>query len=62
MYVMNRQTLWEYYLYLVEFSYNNEYHSSIGMALYQAFYGHPFRSHLSWDSLEDYILLGLHIL
>ena len=32
MYVMDRQTYLEDYLYLVEFSYNNGYHSSISMA------------------------------
>ena len=32
MYLMDRQTHWEDYLYLVEFAYNNGYHSSIGMA------------------------------
>lgn len=31
MYVMDRQSQWEDYLYLVEFTYNNGYHSSIGM-------------------------------
>ena len=32
MYVMDRQTHWEDYLYLVEFSYNNGYHNFIGLA------------------------------
>ena len=62
MYVMDRQTHWEDYLYLVEFSYNNGYHSSIGMAPFQALYGHPCRTPLSWDSLEDHILLGPEML
>jgi hypothetical protein len=31
MYVMDNQTQWEKYLPLVEFAYNNSYHSSIGM-------------------------------
>ena len=31
MYVMDQQTRWEDYLYLVEFAYNNGYQSSIGM-------------------------------
>ena len=62
MYVMDRQTHWEDYLYLVEFSYNNRYHSSIGMAPFQALYGHLCRTPLSWDSLEDHILLGPEML
>ena len=47
---------------MVEFSYNNGYHSSIGMAPFQALYGHPFPTPLSWESLEDRILLGLEML
>ena len=39
MYVMDRQNKWEEFLHLVEFSYNNGYHSSIGMAPFQALYG-----------------------
>ena len=30
---------WEKYLPLVEFAYNNSYHSTIGMAPYEALYG-----------------------
>ena len=46
----------------MEFSYNDEYHSSIGMAPFQALYGHPCCTPLSWDSLEDHILLSLEML
>ena len=55
---MDRQTHWQDYLNLVEFAYNNGYHSFIGMTPYQALYGHPCHTLLSWDSLEDHILLG----
>lgn len=58
MYVMDQQSRWEDYLYLVEFAYNNRYHSSIGMSPFQALYGHPCRTPLSWDRLEDRVLLG----
>ena len=61
MYVMDRQTLWEDYLYLVEFSYNNGYNILIGMTPFQALYGHPCHTLLSWDILEDCILLGLEM-
>ena len=43
MYVMDNQTQWEKYLPLVEFAYNNSYHSSIGMPPYKALYGRPCR-------------------
>ena len=58
MYVMDRHNRWEEYLHLVEFSYNNGYHSSIGMAPFKALYGRPCRTPLSWDNLEDRIILG----
>ena len=47
MYVMDRQNKWEEFLHLVEFAYNNGYHSSIGMAPFQALYGRPCRTPLS---------------
>jgi transposase InsO family protein len=53
MYVMDNQTQWEKYLPLVEFAYNNSFHSSIGMPPYEALYGRPCRTPLSWDRLED---------
>jgi hypothetical protein len=62
MYVMDRQTHWEDYLYLVEFAYNNGYHSSLGMSPFQALYGRPCRTPLSWDRLEDRVLLGPEML
>jgi hypothetical protein len=62
MYVMDRQNKWEEYLHLVEFAYNNGYHSSIGMAPFQALYGRPCRMPLSWDNLEDRDILGPDLL
>ena len=62
MYVMDRQVHWEDYLYLVEFSYNNGYHSSLGMSPFQALYGRPCCTPLSWDRLEDRVLLGPEML
>ena len=56
MYVMDRKVNQEDYLYLVEFSYNNGYHSSLGMSPFQALYGRPCRTPLSWDRLEDQVL------
>ena len=41
MYVMDNQTHWEKYLPLVEFAYNNSFHSSIGMPPYEALYERP---------------------
>lgn len=58
MYVMDRQVKWEDYLYLFEFSYNNGYHSSLGMSHFQALYGRLCRTPLRWDHLEVQVLLG----
>ena len=44
MYVMDFEGRWEKYLPLVEFAYNNSYHSTIGMAPYEALYGWKCRS------------------
>jgi hypothetical protein len=35
---------WESHLHLIEFAYNNSYHSSIGMAPFEALYGRPCRT------------------
>ena len=58
MYVMHQQSHWEKYLPLVEFAYNNSYHSSIGMPPFEALYGRPCRTPLSWDRLEDRVIIG----
>ena len=44
---------WSGYLPLVEFSYNNSYHSSIGMAPFEALYGRRCRSPVGWFSGQD---------
>jgi len=44
---------WEDYMSLVEFSYNNSYHSSIGMSPFQAMYGRPCRTPLCWTEVGE---------
>ena len=58
MYVMDHQVKWEEYLHLVELPYNNRHHSSIGMLPYEALYGRPCRTPLSWDKIEDQVSIG----
>jgi hypothetical protein len=58
MYVMDNQTQWEKYLPLVEFAYNNSYHSSIIMPPFEYLYGSPCRTPLNWDRLEDRVIVG----
>jgi hypothetical protein len=62
MYVMDNQTNWEKYLPLVEFTYNNNFHSSIRMPPYEALYGRRCRTPLSWERLEDCMTVGLELI
>ncbi|KAD3067208.1 hypothetical protein E3N88_35088 [Mikania micrantha] len=42
---------WDDHLPLVEFSYNNSYHSSIGMPPYEALYGRRCRTPVCWSEV-----------
>ena len=43
----------EEHLPLVEFAYNNSYQASIQMTPFEALYGRPFRSPLSWTEVGE---------
>ena len=47
---------------LVEFAYNNSYHSSIEMAPYEALYGRKSKAPLCWEEVGERKLLGLEII
>ena len=49
---------WDEHLPLVEFSYNNSYHASIGMPPYEALYGRKCRSPVCWDEVGERQILG----
>lgn len=49
---------WDEHLPLVEFAYNNSYHSSIRMAPYEALYGRKCRSPVCWTELGERSLYG----
>ncbi|KAH0723069.1 hypothetical protein KY289_006113 [Solanum tuberosum] len=49
---------WDDHLPLIEFGYNNSYHSSIQMAPYEAFYGRRCRSPIGWFKVGEEGLLG----
>ena len=55
---MDQQYHWEMYLPLVEFSYNNSYQSTIKMAPFEALYGRKCRTPISWNHVEDKIIVG----
>jgi len=48
---------WEDLLPLVEFTYNNSYQASIGMAPYEALYGRKCRTPICWDEIKEWHLL-----
>ena len=52
---------WDNHLPLIEFSYNNSYHSSISMALFEALYGRRCRSPVGWFEVGESSLLGPEI-
>nr|GFC34649.1 reverse transcriptase domain-containing protein [Tanacetum cinerariifolium] len=52
---------WDRHLPLVEFSYNNNYHTSIKVALFEALYGQKCRSPICWAEVRDAQLTGLEI-
>ena len=56
--VLDFHSSWVKHLPLVEFAYNNSYHSTIGMAPFKALYGRPCRLPVFWADLEDEHLHG----
>ena len=53
--VLDWGTDWVQHLSLVEFSYNNNWYSSIEMARYEALYGRRCRSPVCWDEPADVV-------
>ena len=52
---------WSDLLHLIEFSYNNSFQASIGMAPYEALYGRPCRSPSCWLEAGERGVLGPEI-
>ena len=59
--VLEFQDSWDEHLPLVEFAYNNSFHSSIGMSPYEALYRRSCRSPICWEEIGDRALLGPEI-
>ena len=49
---------WDMHLSQMEFTYNNSYQSSIGMALFEALYGRKCRTPVCWDEVGERRLIG----
>ncbi|GKG21578.1 putative reverse transcriptase domain-containing protein [Tanacetum coccineum] len=56
--VLDFEGSWDVHLPLVEFSYNNSYHSSVRCALFEALYGRKCRSPILWDEVGEGQLIG----
>ncbi|KAH0728122.1 hypothetical protein KY284_003987 [Solanum tuberosum] len=56
--VLELKGSWDDHLPLIEFAYNNSYHSSIGMAPFEALYGRRCRSPIGWFEVGEVALLG----
>ncbi|GJY06738.1 putative reverse transcriptase domain-containing protein [Tanacetum coccineum] len=52
---------WDTQLPLVEFSYNNSYHSSVKCAPFEALYGRKYRTPIAWAEVGESKLIGLEI-
>ncbi|GKD96991.1 putative reverse transcriptase domain-containing protein [Tanacetum coccineum] len=52
---------WDTHLSLVEFSYNNSYHSSVKCAPFEALYGRRCRTPIAWAKVGESKLIGLEI-
>ena len=59
---MELQDSWDKYVPLMEFAYNNTFHSSLGMASYEALYGRKYRTPIYWDEVEKRQLVGPKIM
>jgi hypothetical protein len=47
---------------LAKFSYNNSYQESIKMSYFEALYGRPCRTPLSWSESDERVILGPNIM
>ena len=52
---------WDRYIQLMEFSYNNNYQSSIGMAPYEALYERRCRTPMCWTELHEHEIISLDL-
>ncbi|GKA03282.1 putative reverse transcriptase domain-containing protein [Tanacetum coccineum] len=61
-YVIDFGKGWDIHIPLVEFSYNNSYHTSIKAAQFEALYGRKCRSPICWAEVGDAQLTGSEII
>jgi hypothetical protein len=59
--VLEFERNWEEHITLVEFIYNNNHQSTLGMAPYEALYGRRCRNPLCWEGIGDKKLYGVKL-
>jgi hypothetical protein len=62
MYVMDQPSKWEYYIHLVNFSYNNGYQASLKIIPFETLYSRKCNTPVSWDNPADRAVIGLDLL
>jgi hypothetical protein len=59
--VLNDGSKWDKHLPLADFSYNNSYQETIKMSPFEALYGRPCRTPLSWSESGERVIFDLNI-
>ncbi|KAE9588651.1 putative nucleotidyltransferase, Ribonuclease H [Lupinus albus] len=59
--VLDQPGSWDSTLPLIEFTYNNSFHYSIGMAPYEALYGRKCRTPIGWFETGENLVLGPYV-
>ena len=60
--ILDHLGAWDEVLPLIEFTYNNNFHASIGMTPYEALYGRKCRTPLCWYQDGEAVLIGPELL
>lgn len=60
--ILEQRCSWDNYLPLIEFTYNNSFHSTIRMEPFEALYGKSYMTSLCWYESGESVVLGLEII
>ncbi|KAB2070143.1 hypothetical protein ERO13_A08G126250v2 [Gossypium hirsutum] len=60
--ILKFEGMWEKYLPLIEFAYNNSFQSSIKMELYEALYSRKYRTPLCYTELSENKIHGVDLI